>query len=188
MKTWGFIALIAIFVGAYFALERLASRSGENRVLDAFTFMTILIFAMIALAVVLWESFIKADFFEMPPIRYTRQFLQWLGVRQRQDLRLRMANPASFFIPAPSDDDNLRDFELEALIRSRQWNEAEQYIREKLDFYRTDLTQQHLVTGFHIYTHYFKVLMDLRLKHLGTDDKKWTADIERYAPGPPRQG
>jgi hypothetical protein len=146
------------------------------------TFLMVLVLATLASAVIMWEYFVKADFFEFPPIRYTRQFLRWLSVRRRHDRRLWMANPASFSIPAPHDDDDLRDFELEGLIRSRQWNEAEQYIRDKLDFYRCDLSQERLVTGFNVYTHYFQVLMDLRQTHLGADDKRWADEIERYEP------
>lgn len=179
MKTEGYILLFVVFILVISILRSLPPlrRAGLE---GALYLLLLLVAGTIVSAIVLWEYFIKADFFEMPPIRYTRKFIQWLRRRHSEDVRLRTTNLALFHIPAPGGDDRNRDFELELIIRKRRWNEAEQYIREKLAFHHSDLSQAQNVTNFLVYVHYFRVLMDLRQEHLGTDDKEWASDIERY--------
>ncbi|MHA2620119.1 MAG: hypothetical protein V2G42_00080 [bacterium JZ-2024 1] len=186
MRPPGYFLLGLLLVTAYglFTWHYLSS-GGLRSTEDVVNFWGLLLLFTIASAAIMWEYFIKADFFEMPPIRYTRQFLAWLRVRQREFFRLQSADPGTFHIPAPNGNDDLRDFELEGFIRARRWNEAEQYIREKLEFYHSDLSQERLVTRFSVYTHYFQVLMDLRHKYLGMDSKQWARDIERWRPRAP---
>jgi len=168
MKPQGWIFFL-LFLALYFYFiahisriygpgpgEAVASEENLRTWLATFLF-TLPIFTAIC-GVILWKYFLTADFFEMPPIRYTREFLLWLQAKMRGEKRLWLMPSRNIIIPAPLGDDALRDTHLETLIVEKAIPDAEEYVREKLDWAR-------LVPGeegereFKIYLHYMNFLI-----------------------------
>ncbi len=159
MKPQGWIAFIILFaVWFYFADYLLKKFPLGPEARGGFIFLMSLPFLTIISAVIYWKYFITADFFEMPPIRYTREFWVWLMAKMRGEKRLWLMPPKNIRIPPPLGDDTLRDAHLESLILEKAIPDAEEYVREKLDWSR-------LVSGeegermLKIYLHYMNFLI-----------------------------
>ncbi len=98
-------------------------------------------FATILLAVIvgagglmayLWIFVIGEDFMEMGPPRAARSFRQW-DRRRAAEEGLARRRLEAYGVPAPWGKEELRDHELEQLLREGEWDLAEEYLRERLE-------------------------------------------------------
>ncbi|MGH8103267.1 MAG: hypothetical protein ACREJQ_01960 [bacterium] len=124
-------------------------------------FFGVLILAIFGFVVVYWNYFITADFFEMPPIRLTRDYMKWLATKLRGEKRLAQLPGSMIQIPAPFGDEDLRDLELESLIRKKQLKEADEHLREQLEFYRIKGGPD-AEMRFNAYTQYLHFMINFR--------------------------
>lgn len=135
----------------------------EGAPMAALMIFAVIILAALAFLPIYWKFVITADFFEMPPIKFTREYLKWMATKLRGEERLARLPASRIEIPAPYGDEHLRDPELEILIRSKQLEDADERIQEQMEFYRlkggADAEMR-----FNAYTQYMHFMINFRQK------------------------